>query len=59
MVRDDMDIETASMSFVNPLTALGLLDKIKKLKQELQSKPELLHNLVECSSNYAREIKFH
>jgi hypothetical protein len=32
MVRDDMDIETASMSFVNPLTALGLLDKINKLK---------------------------
>lgn len=32
MLKNDMPIEVASMSFVNPLTALGLLDKIKKLK---------------------------
>lgn len=32
MLSDDLPIEIASMSFVNPLTALGLLDKIKKLK---------------------------
>ena len=32
MLNNDMPLEIASLSFVNPLTALGLLDKIKKLK---------------------------
>jgi NADPH:quinone reductase-like Zn-dependent oxidoreductase len=32
MLNDDLPIEIASMSFVNPLTALGLNDKIKTLK---------------------------
>ena len=32
MLRDDLSFEIASMSFVNPLSALGLLDTIKQLR---------------------------